>query len=168
MTRILSPLVGFTFMLAAVGSAFYLYFDIQSSAAHIGDARDQIAAIAARDTFAKTAAQFLAETSAERAAIQFFLTPKEGTANAIELVERAADIAKVKAVVGSAKFTALPEAYHERLDITVSAEGTFAGMARLATVLESLPIGSFMSEVRLEATDKGWLGTFVISFIKLK
>ncbi len=166
--RILAPLLGFVFMLAAAGAATYLYLDIQSSAAHIGNARDQIAAIAARDTFAKTAAQFLAETSAERAAIQFFLTPEEGTASAIELVERAADIAKVKAVVGSAKLTALPEPHHEQLDITVSAEGTFAGMARFGTVLESLPTGASVSEVRLEATDKGWLGTFVISFIKLK
>lgn len=166
--RLAAPIFALIFLVLAFGAGAYLYYDIESSAALIGEARDQIAAVAARDTFAKTAAQFLAETSAERAAIQFFIIPAEGTAEAIELVEDAASVADVDATVGSARLTPLPESHYERLDITVSAEGTFAGMARFGTVLESLPKGATLTEVSLEATNRGWFGTFVVSFVKLK
>lgn len=168
MKKLVSPVLALVVMFAAFGACGFLYFDIHSSAALISDAREEISAIAARDTFAKTAAQFLAQTSAERSAVQLFVTPAEGTAGAIELVEDAAAIAKVSATVGSAVLTPLPEPHYERLDVVVSAEGTFAGVARFATVLESLPRGAYVSSTKLEATDKGWYGTYVVSFIKLK
>ena len=168
MTRYIPPVLATLFLLASIGACIFVYYDIQQSVTLIGSARDQISSIAARDTFAKTAAQFLAQTSAERAAIQLFETPPEGTASAIELVEEAAKIAKVTATVGSATLKPTTGAHHEQLDLTVSANGTFAGIARFATVLESLPRGSYVSSARAEATDKGWFGTFVVSFIKIK
>lgn len=166
--RYFAPIIAVVYMSAALGLCVWLDYDIKQSAALIGSARDQVAAIAARDTFAKTAAQFLAQTSAERSAIQFFLTPAEGTASAIELVEDAAAIAKVSASVGSASLVPLSQPHHERLDIAASADSTFAGAARFATVLESLPRASYLKEVRLESTDKGWYGTYVVAFIKVK
>jgi Tfp pilus assembly protein PilO len=96
------------------------------------------------------------------------VTPPEGTASAIELVENAAKIANVRATVGAATLTPLKEKRHEELNITVSAEGTFAGVARFATVLESLPRASYLSNVDIEASSKGWYATYVVSFIKLK
>lgn len=166
--RYLSPILAVIFLLASMAACVYVYYDIQQNAVLIGSARDEIASIAARDTFAKTAAQFLAQTSAERSAIQLFETPVEGTATAIVLVEEAAKIAKVTGTVGAATLTPLSEPHHERLDVTVSAEGTFAGLARFVTVLESLPRGAYVREAKIEVTDKGWYGSFVVSFIKLK
>ncbi len=168
MNRFVAPICALVFLTLAGGAFMYLYIDIQSSATVITVARDQIAAIAARDTFAKAAAKFVAETVPERAAVTSFETSVDGTASAIVLVEEAAKIAKVTATVGSATLTPLPEPHHERLDVTVSAEGTFAGAARFATVLESLPRGAYLKEADLEVTDKGWFGTYVVSFVKIK
>lgn len=165
--RFITPAITFIAALLLFGGAYYLYTDIEKSAAVIKTGRDQIAVISARDTFARAAAQFLAETSAERAAVQFFVIPQDGTAQAIELVEASAKLAGVKAVVGSA--TLSPQgAHHERLDISVSAEGTFSGQARFGTVLESLPRGASLKTATLRATEKGWYGTYLISFVKLK
>ena len=165
--RFLLPVVFLVVALLAFGGAYYLYTDITASAALIQDSRDQVAAISARDTFARTAAQFLAETSAERSAVHFFVIPQDGTAQAIELVEAAAKLAGVKAIVGSATLGPLGT-HHEQLDIAVSAEGTFAGQARFGTVLESLPRGATLKTVSFEATEKGWYGTYSISFVKQK
>jgi hypothetical protein len=150
-----------------IGVCAFLYYDIQASAITIKESRDQIAAISARDTFAKAAAQFLAETAAERSAVQFFTIPPDGTAQALELVENAATLAGVKATVGDAEIASLGS-YHEGVSVTVSAEGTYAGQARFATVLESLPRGATLSSVTLSATEKGWYGTYLVSFIKQK
>jgi hypothetical protein len=167
MTRFIAPVVTILIALFMFGGGYYLYTDIEKSALIIKEARDQIAAISARDTFARNAAQFLAETSAERSAVQFFVIPQDGTAQAIELVEASAKLAGVKAIVGSA--TISPQgAHHERLDISVSAEGTFAGQARFGTVLESLPRGASVKTVTLHATEKGWYGTYTLSFVKQK
>lgn len=165
--KYLGPLIAVLFTLATFAVSFYLYDDIGKSAVTIKDSRDKIAAIAARDTFAKAAAQFLAETSAERSAVQFFIIPTDGTAQALELVENAATLAGVKASVGDAQIAPLGS-FHERLNVTVSAEGTYAGQARFATVLESLPRGAYLTSVSLSATEKGWFGTYVVSFIKQK
>lgn len=165
--KIVSPLLACLAAVIAFGACAYLYYDVGVSAVEIKESRDKIAAISARDTFAKAAAQFLAETTAERNAVQFFITPAEGTAQSIELVENAAKLAGVKATVGAA--TILPlGSFHERLIVTVSAEGTYAGQARFATVLESLPRGASLTDVSLSATEKGWFGTYIISFIKQK
>jgi hypothetical protein len=163
-----SPIIAFICMLAAGAVCVFLYTDVVESAVTIKESRDQIAEVSARDTFAKSAAQFLAETSAERSAVQFFILPVEGTAQAIELVEQAGKVAGVKAEIGSAVLVPLSDPRHERLDITVSAESTFAGAARFGTVLESLPKGAYVTSVNLSATDKGWFGTYVVSFIKQK
>jgi hypothetical protein len=164
---VLRPLIALVCLLAALGACVFLYTDITMSAVTITESRDKIAAITARDTFAKSAAQFLAQTSAERSAVQFFIVPREGTAQAIELVEQAGTLAGVKAEVGAATLTSLDER-HERLDITVSAESTFQGAARFGTVLESLPRGAYLTSADIAATEKGWYGTYVVSFIKLK
>lgn len=165
--RFITPLATCIVALLLFGGAYYLYNDIQNSALLIKQARDQVAVVSARDTFARTAAQFLAETSVERSAVQFFVIPQDGTAQAIELVEAAAKLAGVKAVVGSAALSPLG-AHHERLDISVSAEGTFSGQARFGTVLESLPRGATLKTAALRATEKGWYGTYLVSFVKQK
>ncbi len=165
--KLLSPLLACLTAALAIAVCAYMYYDIGVSAETIKVSRDKIAQITARDTFAKAAAQFLAETTAERAAVQFFITPVEGTAQAIELVENAAKLAGVQATVGAATITPLGS-FHERLTITVSSEGTYAGQARFATVLESLPRGASLTSVTLSATQKGWFGTYIISFIKQK
>lgn len=160
----ISALIG---ALAACGVTYYLYQDVVASAAAIQDARDQLAAISARDTFARTAAQFLSETAAERSAVRFFIIPEDGTAQAIELVEGAAKLAGVKATVGSASLA--PQGiHHERVDISVTSEGTFAGQARFATVLESLPRGATLTSTSLSVTEKGWYGAYTVSFVKQK
>lgn len=167
MTRYVIVLFGLVLVVLSYGGVYYLYNDIQTSAVRIEESRDQAAAIAARDTFARAAAQFLAETVAERNAIQFFVVPSDGTAHAIELVEVAGKLAGIKATVGAA--TIAPSGtYHERLDISVSAEGTFAGLARFATVLESLPRGSLLRQVSITETERGWYGTYALTFVKQK
>ena len=163
-----TPALAFLFLLASAAVSGYLYVDIHQSAATISLSRDQIAAITARDTFAKAAAQFLAETSAERSAVQFFVTPSDGTAGAIELIEQAGKLAGVVADVGSATLLPLAESHHEELSISVSTEATFAGAARFGTVLESLPRGAYLKQSTLEATDKGWYATYVVSLVKQK
>ena len=163
-----TPVIAFFSMCVAAAACTFLYIDIERSAQTIKESHDQIAEISARDTFAKTAAQFLAQTSAERSAVSSFVMPTEGTATAIELVEQAGKVAGVKADVGSAVLVGLPEPHYERLDISVSSESTFAGAARFATVLESLPRGAYLSSAVISATDKGWYGTYVVSFIKQK
>ncbi len=167
MMRYVTPLFGLAFVLLSYGSVYFLYVDIQENAALIETSRDQVATITVRDTFAKAAAQFLAETTAERNAIQFFLVPADGTAQAIELVETAGKLAGVRATVGAASVGPLG-VHHEQLDISVSAEGTFAGLARFATVLESLPRGSVLHRVSVSETEKGWFGTYALTFIKQK
>lgn len=168
MNRFIPPILGLVFLALTSGAYGYIYYRIDVAVEVIARARNEIAVIAARDTFAKAAASFVAETVAERSAVQIFLTPADGIASAIELVEDAARAAKVKATVGSVQIVALSDVYHERIDISVSAEGTFAGAARFATVLESLPRGAFLKEVRLEVRDKGWFGAYTVSFIKVK
>lgn len=165
--KFLVPAIALVIALVAFGVSYFVYVDIEKSAALISSSHDQIAAITARDTFAKTAAQFLAETAAERSAVQSFIISQDGTAQAIELVEASAKLAGVKATVGSAELLSIA-GQHERLDISVSAEGTYAGLARFATVLESLPRAAFLKEVSLRATEKGWFGTYKVSFIKQK
>lgn len=165
--KYLAPLSALIILAAGLFGTWFLYAEILRSAALIKDSRDQLAAIAARDAFQRTAAQFLADTTAERNAIQFFVTPADGTAQAIELVEAAAKLAGVKANVGSADLSSL-NSHYERLTISVSAEGTYAGHARFATVLESLPRGATLESGTLGATERGWYGTYLISFIKLK
>lgn len=165
--KFVSPILALLAAVALLSASVYMYYDIGVSAVTIKESRDQIAAISARDTFAKAAAQFLAETAPERSAVQFFLVPTDGTAQALELVENAAKLAGVTANVGAAEIAPLGS-HHERLNVTVSAEGTFAGQARFATVLESLPRGSYLSGVALSATEKGWYGTYQVSFIKQK
>jgi hypothetical protein len=165
--KIVSPLLACLAAALTFAVCAYLYYDIGVSAVQIKESRDTIATISARDTFAKAAAQFLAETTAERNAVQFFITPADGTAQSIELVENAAKLAGVQASVGAATIAPLGT-YHERLTVTVSAEGTFAGQARFATVLESLPRGASLTDVTLSATQKGWFGTYIVSFIKQK
>jgi hypothetical protein len=167
MMRYVTPVIALLLALVSFGGAYYLYADIEKSAVLIETSHDQVAAITARDTFAKSAAAFLAETTAERNAIQFFLIPSDGTALAIELVEAAGKLAGVKASVGSATIGSLG-AQHERLDISVSAEGTYAGLARFATVLESLPRASTLKQVDISQTEKGWYGTYAVTFVKLK
>lgn len=165
--RFFTPVAAFLLVVLTYGAAYVLYSDIQKSALLIETSRDQVATITARDTFAKAAAQFLAETTAERNAIQFFLVPLDGTAQAIELVETAGKLAGVRATVGAASVEPLG-AHHERLDISVSAEGTFSGLARFATVLESLPRGSVLENISISETEKGWFGTYAVTFIKQK
>ena len=165
--KYLTPIFALIFALASFVAAAYLYYDIGESAVLIKQSRDEIATIAARDTFAKAAAQFLAETAAERSAVQFFIIPTDGTAQGLEIVENAAKLAGVKATVGDAKIAPLGS-FHERLDVKVSAEGTYAGQARFATVLESLPRGASLTSATLSATEKGWFGTYVVSFVKQK
>ena len=167
MMRYLIPAVALIVALASFGGVLFLYTDVLTSAVRIQEARDQVAAISARDTFAQRAAQFLSETSAERSAVRFFTIPEDGTAQAIELVEAAAKLAGVKASVGSATLSGLGT-HHERLDITATAEGTFQGLARFATVLESLPRGAVVSKIEISATEKGWYGSYLVSFVKQK
>jgi len=167
MIRYILPVLSLVIALASFGGAYYIYTDIVTSAALIKESRDQVAAISARDTFVRTAAQFLAETAAERSAVHFFVIPQDGTAQAIELVEAAAKLAGVKASVGSASL-ASQGAHHERIDMSVTAEGTFAGLARFGTVLESLPRASSLKAVTLDATDKGWYGLYTVTFVKQK
>lgn len=165
--KYVNPLFAVLCALLTAGACVYLYLDIGKSVVTIKESRDQIAQISARDTFAKAAAQFLAETSAERSAVQFFIIPTDGTAQALELVENAAKLAGLKASIGDAKIEALGS-HHERLNVTVTGEGTYAGQARFATVLESLPRGAYLKDVTLSATEKGWYGTYIVSIIKQK
>lgn len=163
-----APIGALVFLCLAVAGFVYLYFDIHASASVISVAREEIATIAARDTYSKAAAQFLAQTSAERSAVLSFETAAEDTAGAIELIEEAARVAKVNATVSSATIVPLEEPHHERLDVVVSADGAFIAQARFGTVLESLPRGSYVKDMRIEASERGWFGTYTISFIKLK
>ena len=167
MTQLISPLIALVLTVLSFGGAYYLYYDVGTSAALIKESHDQLAAITARDAFAKTAAQFLAETTVERNAVQFFLIPQDGTAQAIELVEAAGKLAGVKATVGDVSL-APQGTYHERVLVSVSAEGTYAGLARFATVLESLPRGATLQEVAIHATERGWYGTYTVGLIKQK
>ena len=165
--QIITPFVSLLVALASFGGVYFVYQDVVASAAEIQEARDQLAALSARDTFARNAAQFLAETAAERSAVRTFVISEDGTAQAIELVEAAALLSGVQANVGSA--TLSPQGtHHERLEVTASAEGTYTGLARFATVLESLPRAAVLKSVDLSATEKGWYGTFIVSFVKQK
>ena len=168
MMKFIAPILAVLFLIASIGGYWYVYTDIQASAELVSHSRDQIAEIAARDAFAKAAAKFITETAADRLAVESFEIQPADTAGAIELVEDAAKVAKVTATVASANILALPEDHHERLDIVVSADGSFVGQARFATVLESLPRGAVVRAAHLEATDKGWYGTYTVSFIKIK
>lgn len=163
---IIRPVLALVCLLLALAASGYLYMDIRDSIVRIKTAQDQVAALSARDSFAKNAAQFLAETAPERSAVQFFLTQADGTADAIALVEDAARVAGVKAIIDRATIEPIPETGFEYLNVVVSAEGTFPGMARFGTVLESLPTGAALTDTRLEVTESGWLGIFTVRFIK--
>lgn len=166
MTKYLSLVGSIIFCAAALMALVYVYLDIQNAISNITTARTSIAAIGARDSFAKAAAQFLAETGKERAAVDSLTVLGDQTANAIVLVEEAAKLAGVKATVSAATIDHGDSKYLESLAISVSADGPLKAQANFATVLESLPKGAYVKDVHLESADKGWFGTYTILFSK--
>lgn len=168
MMRFISPVLALVFLLAAGAVWTYVYLDIVASAALVATARDEVTALAARDAYAKSAAQFVAQTATEQAAVEAFIIPVDGTAEAIELIEAAGRDAKVDASVVSATVATLDVSAHERLDVSVTARGGFPAVARFGTMLEMLPRGATLKSARLESAEKGWLGTYTVSFVKKK
>lgn len=159
------PIIAFIFLCGSLGALAFVYLDIQSSAAAIVAARNEIAAVGARDNFAKAAAQFLLDVSKERASIESLVVGKDQTATAIVLVEEAAKLAGVDASIASAAVGPTQAKHLQALTVVVSAEGSLRAHANFSTVLESLPKGAYLKSATLEAADKGWFGTYTVVFV---
>ncbi len=168
MMRCLTLIGALIFALAGAGVSVALYLDINASAVIIARSAEEVAAVSARDAFAKTAATFVAETATEQAAAALFVTGSDDTAGAIELIEEAGNTARVDASVTAATIAPTDSVHHERLDVVVTARGSFVALGRFASILESLPRAAYVRSASLEAEDGGWLGTYIVSFVKRK
>lgn len=168
MNRISSLIASLTFCIAMAALFVYGYFDVMSTSESVVAARQEVAEITARDNFAKAAAQFISETSAERAALGTFVIAPDDTASAIELIESAAKVARVDASVASANIREFDAAHHELLSLEVTVRGGYAAVVHFGTMLETLPRVAVVRGVTLETADKGWFATYKIDFLKSK
>jgi hypothetical protein len=168
MMKFITPVIAFLVAALMIGAWLYIYFDITASAAEIASYQDQVATVASRDAFLRSADDFVAQTSAEQRESIGYLTPAEDTASSIVLIEDAGRKAKVVGAVQSATIVPTGSAHHETLEVVVTARGTFAAHGRFIALLEALPRASMVTSVHMEASDNGWVGTYTVSFVKLK
>ncbi len=110
--------------------------------------------------------------------LQNRIVAKEGTISVIEFIEslaRGQGLAIQVSGVREEEFEPNKEMY-EYLNLTLSAQGSWAGMYRFLAILENLPYKTVLSSAVLGASNEGlvyqtkslWNGNFSISILKYK
>ncbi len=169
MNRFMPLLVSVIVLVAAIAGYVFLSVQIRQAASAASAATENVSATGKQESFQRSIWAFMQDTERERAELATFVAKDNDIVTLIETIENAAKREKVSATIGSVSVSAVDWKYHEPLEVSLSAQGSFAALAAFATDLESLPQASRLSRMTVEASDKNlWFGTFTVEFVKEK
>ena len=167
MNRFFSFFSALALLIAAVAAFCFLTYEINRHIASTAQGKANLASLSGEQTYEQTVSSFLNDTAAPQAALASFVVSDSDVVSVIDTIEAAAKREKVAVTVDSVSVGQTTWKYHEPLDISLSAQGSFAALAAFATDLESLPQASRLVSVHAEASDgKVWFETFKMEFVK--
>ena len=169
MNRFTAPILSFIICAAACAVYGYLLVGISNAAASASADKTSAAAAGQEESLQKTVQTFVANTASEQAALAGFVATDADVVTIIQDLENAAARENVSLTVGA--IAAMPSTwqYHETLQVSVVATGSYTALAALAAELETLPYASHLSRVTFESGAPGsWRMTAVIEFLKTK
>jgi hypothetical protein len=160
-------------VLCALLSGFaywYLMNDITNFLGTIATIRENVSSVGQRDSIQRSQDVFLEETATERSELETFVTRDVDIVHIIETIEAAGRREKVLVTIGSVVVESpVHLKQHEVVRVTMSARGTFASLGAFTTALETFPVASRLSELKLEAsTNNLWFGTYTLVLVKEK
>lgn len=163
---VLSILVFF----AALGAYAFLYTNVNNSTERIEVALHGSETLTRRDALARSIEVFLKGVETERATLDRYVIEDEGVVDVIELVEAVADRENVGISISSVSVSGPPGwSYHERVDIILSADGTFANLTDFIATLEALPAAARVESASLERSGgSSWFASVAVTFVKEK
>jgi hypothetical protein len=169
MKNIIQPIVVLLLAAAVAGAYAYMIRDINLNVARASEAASGVETLSARDATARSMEFLLEETADESAALLTLVIRDADVAGPIAIIEDAARLAKVKVSISSIAITA-PDGWvrHQGIEVSFSATASLAALARFASILESLPVGSRLERSSFEASKDSWFGTFRVLFVKEK
>jgi Tfp pilus assembly protein PilO len=158
------------FLLAAAMAIYgFLSFEISRAVSTASAARAQAQTSGAQALYRQSVSGFLNGTESDRAALTAFVPADQDVPAIIQEIEDAALREKVSTVIGSVSVASSSWAYHEPLEIQLSARGSFAGLATFATDLESLPHASHLSSFTAQSSGgHAWFAAYTVDFVKQK
>ncbi len=165
------PLVlGILFAVITVGGYAYLLQGINASIMAVATIEGDIASAGKRASFADSMQAFLADTASTRAELDTLIVDDDIVAGLIEAIEAEARRDKVVMTVSSiTKGTEAGWKKHGVIRVNLTAEGSYQALATFATALESLPVGSHLANLSLQATGEKagapWFGEFAVHFV---
>lgn len=170
MNRFAPLLIALLLLAAAVYGFAFLAAHTYAAAAAAAAAAESIATAGKQESFQQNVAAFMRGTESERAELGTFITKDRDVVSIIAAIEAAAKREKVSVEVSSIAVAPAPYwKYHEPLDVTLSAQGSFPALAAFATNLESLPWVSHLLTMTAGASDMHtWTSTFTLEFAKEK
>jgi len=169
MKHLIGIILALILFVAAVGGYVYLHQEVRASMDAEATARAEGAAAEERERHARAARSFLSGVAAEQTELATYVATDADFLAVIETIEAAARREKVTLAIGSVSVGEEESKYHEQVAVVLSAEGTFANVARFASALETLPFASKLVSASFEkATGKSWFLKARILFVKRK
>lgn len=155
----------------AIGAASGLLFmvhDIQRNTAQISETTGLLKAVSERDTRARALEEFIERVRPLKTSLDAYVVGADDIVSAIELVEETARREGVNLSLSAVTIVSDDEwEYHEGIEVSLTAIGTFSNLAAFAAALESLPRAARIDEVHIEASvEESWFGRFTVVFIK--
>ncbi len=153
-----------------VGVYVFVFFQVSGFVTRIGSATADARILSGRDSALQTTEVFLSEVREFQEILERSIVLSEDVVRAIELLESTAREEDVDLLLGGVGLADVKTwNYHERVDITFSAEGSFSDLATFLSIVEGFPIMTQLGGGSMEKSAKNnWSGTFTVSFIKAK
>ncbi len=163
---LIAPVLLFVAVVSGYG---FLFVNISRDVSAAFADRASAAALGQEESLQKTVQQFVTDTAAERTELASYVATDGDVVTLIQEIESVAGRDNVSLSVGAIAAVPSDWHYHEPLDVSLSASGSFSALAAFAADLESLPQASRLSSITFEASrGGGWTATCTVEFLKEK
>ncbi len=165
-----TPLLISLVLCVAAGAVYgWLSFETSLAISSASAASAEAATSGARALYAQSVSGLLRETADERSQLAAFVATDQSAPAIIQELGDAAKYEQVSATIGTVSVLASDWKQYEPLEIQLSARGSFAALAALATDLESLPQVSHLSSFTIQSSgNRVWFATYTVDFVKQK
>ena len=169
MKHLVAPILSCIVLAVAIIGFAFVMLQIGTFGTTIAKAKESERIASLRDQALQSASAFLNDTASDRAELENFVVKNSNSVSFITAIEDAGLREKVIANIGSINLPSTEWKYHEPVQVVVTARGSFAALSQFATALESLPVGSRLLTMSIEASaNHTWFGTFTLDFVKEK
>lgn len=169
MTKFLPLAAALLLLFFGITLYVFLCAEISRTVSVAAAARANASGAGQQELFQQSVQSFVNDTAVQRAELATFIAKDTDIVSLIDTIDNAAKREKVSVTIGAVNVVAGSWQHHEPLEVTLSAQGSFAQLAAFATDLESLPMASRLLSMNAEASENHlWFDTFVVQFVKEK